>query len=800
MLERIMTQSGKVTMLSWRVHSLCVLVPLCLCTCLSFTTGAKADPVAFWHMDEASWNGTPDEVVDSSGNGNHGTAHGNATTTANGMVNRAGIFDGSGDYVDCGSDNSLDVDYITVESWVKFTSNSGNRVIASYDDGTNRRWALYLRNGNILRFFVFVNNAAKIIDYSWIPQLDTWYHIAGVKSATHVRLYINGEEVGIPQAHPGVIDKDPYKLRIGVGDYPGYFNGTIDEVKIYNRALSPDEIKASYENAGPAAVWHMSEDSWNGTANEVIDSSGNDNHGTAFGGADTTSSGHTTPGGYDCGNCGSFDGDNDYVSVNEDSSLDVGQGTWEAWIYPTSFTDHSYHTVVAKDYGTGWWFGLYQNTGRIQLWVAETAHYSVSAVNLNEWSHIAATWNGANVKYYINGDYCTGEDDAETGAPVTNNINVGIGQDVQSPNQYQFTGRIDEVVIYGRALVEDEIYTHYEEGPPEGPGATDIYLEQGVYVSSVKDAGDSVRWKKISWEEDAAYGEELEAELGMIGLWHMNDDCTDSSGNGNHGVGRHGVTFGAGKFDTNGGSFDGINDYVDLPDDLGYATQVSAFAWFKSEGIPKGNYHIIFGGQELEISIHSTGYLRTGVYTNSRYVSNHRSGLTDGNWHFVGFTFNGSVKISYIDGVSVGEQNVSGMLTSSFNRRRMGKWGASNSYYLNGKMDETVIYDRALSPDEILKHYQRGVCSLKFQVRSDGSIPLTTSFVGPDGTTATYFTDAGGENDGINVSDNQYFQYQAYFSTENRRYTPELNSVTITYSSSGGVSGAHIYQWEEIFE
>ncbi len=102
--------------------------------------------------------------------------------------------------------------------------------------------------------------------------------------------------------------------------------------------------------------------------------------------------------------------------------------------------------------------------------------------------------------------------------------------------------------------------------------------------------------------------------------------------------------------------FDGVNDYVDLPNNLGYTTQVSAFAWYKSQGTPAGNYHIIFGGQELEISIYTTGYLRTGVYTNQRYVSNHGSGLTDGNWHYVGFTFNGSTKRSYIDGTFVGEQ------------------------------------------------------------------------------------------------------------------------------------------------
>ncbi|GAG57951.1 unnamed protein product, partial [marine sediment metagenome] len=93
------------------------------------------------------------------------------------------------------------------------------------------------------------------------------------------------------------------------------------------------------------------------------------------------------------------------------------------------------------------------------------------------------------------------------------------------------------------------------------------------------------------------------------------------------------------------------NAWIDLPTDLGYTNEVSAFAWFKAVGSPPGGYHIIFGGQELEISIpQSTGEIRTGVYTNSRYVSNHGSGLVDGNWHHLGFTFDGSCKKSYIDG------------------------------------------------------------------------------------------------------------------------------------------------------
>jgi hypothetical protein len=155
--------------------------------------------------------------------------------------------------------------------------------------------------------------------------------------------------------------------------------------------------------------------------------------------------------------------------------------------------------------------------------------------------------------------------------------------------------------------------------------------------------------------------------------------------------------------------FNDTNDYINLPNNLGYLSEFSAFAWFKSKGIPLGGYHIIFGGQELEISIPaSTGAIRTGVYTNSRYVSNHGSGLLDGNWHYIGFTFNGSTKKSYIDGKFVGEQAVNGTLTYSFSNRRIGRYGSSATYAANGLIDETRIYKKVLSSAQIQKKYVQG--------------------------------------------------------------------------------------------
>lgn len=158
-------------------------------------------------------------------------------------------------------------------------------------------------------------------------------------------------------------------------------------------------------------------------------------------------------------------------------------------------------------------------------------------------------------------------------------------------------------------------------------------------------------------------------------------------------------------------SFNGAGDSLNLPSSIGYTTTVSAFAWVKTTGSPRGGYHIIFGGQELEISIPTSGEIRTGVYTNSRFVSNHGSGLTDGNWHYIGFTFDGTTKTSYIDGQNVGTQAVTGTLTSSVSGRSMGIFGQGDtSYGMNGYIASTHVYNRSLSATEIRQNFntQRG--------------------------------------------------------------------------------------------
>ncbi|MFH1415964.1 MAG: LamG-like jellyroll fold domain-containing protein [Elusimicrobiota bacterium] len=224
------------------------------------------DTVLLMHFDEGS--GLPEDESIYGNNAVYNDASWSTDTAPIYGSEYALDFNGS-HYVNCGQDTSFDFDYFTVEAWVKFDDNTGNRVIASMDDGANRRWALYLLNGNTLRFFVFSGDTWVSPDYSWTPDTGTWYHIVGTKD-DYVRTYINGQEAGTGQYQAGVTDKDNIDLMIGVGSYPGYFDGIIDEIRILDRALTADEVEADY-SSGHA---EYSTDGGNSWTKQLFETSG----------------------------------------------------------------------------------------------------------------------------------------------------------------------------------------------------------------------------------------------------------------------------------------------------------------------------------------------------------------------------------------------------------------------------------------------------------------------------------------------------------------------------------------------
>ncbi|MGA3192712.1 MAG: thermopsin family protease [Candidatus Bathyarchaeia archaeon] len=196
--------------------------------------------VGYWKLDEGS--GTT--AYDSSGNNNNGIVIG-ASWTA-GKVGSALSFDGVVDYVSCGTGSSLmPTAAITLEAWFNANDVSTYGTIAStyYSEG----------------YFLRINPNAGIefapgICYSppGIIQPGVWYHVVGTFDGATAKLYVNGRLVGSQQS--GYLAYNGQSLSIG--NNPGgtsWFNGIIDEVKIYNIALSDQQIWAEYTSylAGP---------------------------------------------------------------------------------------------------------------------------------------------------------------------------------------------------------------------------------------------------------------------------------------------------------------------------------------------------------------------------------------------------------------------------------------------------------------------------------------------------------------------------------------------------------------------
>lgn len=216
----------------------------------TFNVTAYCNPpgvVGYWALDQ----GAGTMAYDSSCYRNHGTIYGASWTS--GKANGALSFDGVNDYVDCGNSATLDpTDEATIQAWVRIgqlPSTAGHIMAIAGRSGAGTDLDLQVETDNRFKFYV---GAGYVAVSNTVAQTDRWYHIAGTyQAANNVKVYINGTLekttlISITRA------PNPGKFCIGQsGFWPGrFFNGTIDEVGIYDRALSAEEIEADYMQTG----------------------------------------------------------------------------------------------------------------------------------------------------------------------------------------------------------------------------------------------------------------------------------------------------------------------------------------------------------------------------------------------------------------------------------------------------------------------------------------------------------------------------------------------------------------------
>lgn len=204
-----------------------------------------ADIVGEWRFEEGSGN----SVSDSSGQGNNGTWQGTGIHWEQNSIHelgKTGKFNGDDDYVLINDSNSLDVkSQITIESWIKTSVFTANWMVA------NKRgaYALGYVNGSGARCIIYGLLPNGVISCANPFQAAKWHHFVCTYDGKKVQIIVDGKQCGSSKNASGNISQRNDSLIIGrfsVITSGYFFNGNIDEVRIYERGLTAIEIQKHY--------------------------------------------------------------------------------------------------------------------------------------------------------------------------------------------------------------------------------------------------------------------------------------------------------------------------------------------------------------------------------------------------------------------------------------------------------------------------------------------------------------------------------------------------------------------------
>jgi len=209
-----------------------------------------AKPVAHWKLNEGE--GT---VANDSAGANTGTVQGAAWV--DGRSEGALGFDGVDDYVDCGADDALAPERVTVAFWMFAEEPLWNRSVLGKATSMSfdRDYTFTTNNGMKLEFS-FGESAWKLaaVQSKGALPVGQWVHVAATRDGATASLYLNGQ-IESSAAYLFPVTNKGQGLRIGsigtTGGWAGFFKGRIDEVRIYDRALAAGDILELYQQESP---------------------------------------------------------------------------------------------------------------------------------------------------------------------------------------------------------------------------------------------------------------------------------------------------------------------------------------------------------------------------------------------------------------------------------------------------------------------------------------------------------------------------------------------------------------------
>lgn len=584
----------------------------------------------------------------------------------------------------------------TLAAWANLTAadTSGAEIISLGD-----RVYLRLDESGVAKVAFYNGSSFVTATYAVTHAGTGWHHFAGVfdNSGDTLKLYVDGAQVASTSTTSNISysggGSNTVIGRHGNGSTSYDFTGTIDDVRVYNYALSNADIVELY---GLVGYWKLNETS--GTS--AADSSGIGNNGSVSGSATWTSAVH--------GNGFSADYTNgeDYIQIANSTSLqDVQEDSYSlaAWFKPTNLPpgSGSANTAAYRIIGkTGWHLGLvYDYAGEfyVEHWLGTTpTWYGAGAWFMNspgKWYHVAGVIDrdAGTIKLYLDGSliqtatFTAGATAYEYG---TTPWRIGISSPSASNWGHAARGVIDDVRVYNRAIMPSEV---------------------------AKLAGLLGHWKMDEGSGTTAAdssGQANNATLAGGASW-----TTDCAGNNNALL-----TNGAGGIAQTASAF--------TPPDEGTV----AF-WLRSTGAPAGTARILGLGGDWEIRQGTDGRLISDLCGDGSTTIGTTTALTEvGHWYHVAINFDSAddTYAIYVDGqLEKSGTNPSAMSQQAAAVLSFGTRTGSTEYW-SGALRDMRIYNRKLFPYEIAQLY--GLIGRWKLVETSGTTAADQTLLANNGT------------------------------------------------------------------
>jgi hypothetical protein len=442
-----------------------------------------------------------------------------------------------------------------------------------------------------------------------------------------------------------------------------------------------------------------------------------------------------------------FDGAGPGVLITGSEDLGAGSTalTVMVWVNPTS---NAQSAVLHKTWGGGESsFYVRTGSGAMNAAVSTTPKTSIGlaslpgSVPLNQWSHLALVYDAETIRVVVNGQLAGSKTLQGKIVAGANPLPLGIGyrpvgadgSGVESP----YTGSIDEVLIFKRALSPDEIETYYRSMAPYGTQyaydaqadfddvrITETGDDDSTFVSRSRVIG--VRPHSDTPcpinEDDGSWGDR-EDLCGVVGYWRLDGDGLDVTGN--HDGTPAGMATVTGRFGDAAGSFDfqGSEDVVVVTDSPEFNLDAgSVEMWLRPDGCPEGNPVYAFaknaGGEHDDIMLTLHSDCRFKFYQDNNVTLYSQPITANGSWFHLAFTWDGNTEVLYVNGLPHASTSAGIKVHSQGNSIAIGAYkdgaaGPVESPFV-GAIDSVILHNVAKSPDYIYNQARPGVPKVRF--------------------------------------------------------------------------------------